>query len=358
MSPNDPSSDPEFSSSATPLHNVSPEEDSPSIENSNSSNTEQATSTAAHVSNMTGETVPVSETPISATPPKPRIWSVVLTMLAATSTFIAISVIMVFIVAAILTATGKNMNMSSPELMMESLMSLPSTVLLFIVPPHLGILAIVILAAYLSPSPFAKRLALNRPTWPWWVTVATVLAAPFCSFLWTLVVNSMFESNAYMEQMSEMFQSSSEGMGFAMTLLCIAALPSFSEEWLFRGYIQSRLVQRWSPWLAILVSSVLFAAFHMEPLHVIAVLPLGLWLGFVSYRCASIIPAMLAHAYNNTLSLISVVYEQADSLDTSTSSLTNQLIIFLGVPSLLIFIAYLVTTHKQKPVVDANTPAA
>ena len=358
MSPNDPSSDPEFSSSATPLHNVSPEEDSLSIENSNSSNTEQATSTAAHVSHVTGETEPASETPISATPPKPRIWSVVLTMLAATSSYIALSVIMVVIGVAMLTASGQNINMGSSEAMMDSLMSLPSPVLMLIVPPHLGILGVVILAAILSPSPFTKRLALNRPTWPWWVTIATVLAAPFCSYLWSLVVNSMFESNAHMEQMAEMFQSSSEGMGFVITLICIAVMPSFSEEWLFRGYIQSRLVQRWGPWLAIFISSVLFAAFHVDPLHVIAVLPLGIWLGFVSYRCASIIPAMLAHAYNNTLSLISVVYEQADALDTSASSLTNQLIIFLGVPSLLIVIAYLVTTHKQKPVVDVNTPAA
>jgi membrane protease YdiL (CAAX protease family) len=356
MSPNEPSSDPDISPSATPVQNPLTKADSSAIENANFSNIEQASTTATEVMHATADAAPRSETQISAKASKPRIWSIVLTTLAATLTYAAISVITVFVGIAILTASGKNINFASAEELTNALMSLPSPVLLLIVPPHLGLLAIVILAAILSPSPFTKRLTLNRPTWPWWVTIAAVLAAPFCSFLWSIVVNSLFESNAHMEQMSEMFQATSEGMGILVALLCIAALPSFSEEWLFRGYIQSRLTQRWSPWIGILISSVLFAAFHMDPLHVIAVLPLGIWLGFISYRCASIIPAMLAHAYNNTISLISVVYEQADALDTSTSSFTNQLIIFLGVPSLLIFIAYLVATHKQKPVIDAGTP--
>lgn len=312
---------------------------------------------AANDSQVIAEVAPTSETQSAVKVSKPRIWSVVLTMVLASLVYVAISVIVVAIGIVILNISGKNVSMNSSEEMMESLITLfPSPVLFLIVPPHLGILGVVILAAVLSPSPFTQRLALTRPNWPWWVTIATVLVAPFFSFLWSIVINSMFDSNAYMEQMSEMFQTSSEGMGFAITLLCIAVMPAFSEEWLFRGYIQSRLTQRWRPWLAVLVSSILFAGFHMEPLHVIAVLPLGIWLGFISYRCASIIPAMLAHAYNNTLSLISVVYEQSDALDTSTSSLTNQLIIYLGIPSLLIFIAYLVVTSKQKPAIDVNTP--
>jgi membrane protease YdiL (CAAX protease family) len=311
---------------------------------------------AVNASQVIAEVAPTFETQSAVKASRPRLWSVVLTMVLASLVYVAISAVVVVIGVVFLNVSGKNVSMSSSEEMMESLMALPSPVLFLIVPPHLGILAVVILAAVLSPSPFTQRLALTRPNWPWWVTIATVLAAPFCSFLWSIVINSMFDSNAYMEQMSEMFQTSSEGMGFAITLLCIAVMPSFSEEWLFRGYIQSRLAQRWRPWLAVLVSSILFAGFHMEPLHVIAVLPLGIWLGFVSYRCASIIPAMLAHAYNNTLSLISVVYEQSDVLDTSTSSLTNQLIIYLGIPSLLIFIAYLVVTSRQKPAIDINTP--
>jgi membrane protease YdiL (CAAX protease family) len=49
-------------------------------------------------------------------------------------------------------------------------------------------------------------------------------------------------------------------------VLFIAAFPGFNEELLFRGYIQRRLLARWSPWLAISVTSALFALMHVMPL--------------------------------------------------------------------------------------------
>ena len=137
-----------------------------------------------------------------------------------------------------------------------------------------------------------------------------------------------------------------DGFGIGVSLLCFAALPAFSEEWLFRGYVQTRLAQRWSPWLAILVSSLLFAVFHGDPVHVIFVFPIGLWLGYISWRSGSIIPAMLAHAYNNSLSLIGAVYDQADALDTGMAAFSDQLIVFLGLPGLLVFIGYRIASRK------------
>jgi hypothetical protein len=162
-----------------------------------------------------------------------------------------------------------------------------------------------------------------------------------------MVISNFVEPNAFLEKMESMFQSTTENFGFGVTLLCIAVVPAFSEEWLFRGYVQTRLAQRWSPWLAILVSSLLFAVFHLDPVHVLAVFPMGLWLGFISWRCGSIIPAMIAHTYNNSLSLIGVVYDQTDSLDATMSSFANQTTVYLGVPALLVFIGYLIACRSR-----------
>ena len=65
-------------------------------------------------------------------------------------------------------------------------------------------------------------------------------------------------------------------------------LPGIIEEHLFRGYIQSRLLQRWPAWVAIGVSSVLFALFHMDPIYVVAVLPQGIWLGALAWRTGGV----------------------------------------------------------------------
>jgi membrane protease YdiL (CAAX protease family) len=290
----------------------------------------------------------VVEHPSSTQEPKPRLWTVFLTTLSATLCYLGISlaslVIAIIVVAAM---SGGDPSKRSSDEMMNLVFAHPASIFYLLIPGHIALLGIAIFAAILSPTPFAARLSLNRPTWPWWATVAAVLTAPFLSFLWSMVISNFVEPNAFLEQMEGMFRSTTESFGFGVTLLCIAIMPAFSEEWLFRGYVQTRLLQRWSPWLAILVSSLLFAVFHLDPVHVLAVFPMGLWLGFISWRCGSIIPAMIAHTYNNSLSLIGVVYDQTDSLDATMSSFANQTTVYLGVPALLVFIGYLIACRSR-----------
>lgn len=72
--------------------------------------------------------------------------------------------------------------------------------------------------------------------------------------------------------------------------------PGVCEEAFVRGYVQRRLLLRWPPLAAILYSSVIFAAWHLQPANVLAVLPGGLWLGYVAWRADSIRPTVAAHA--------------------------------------------------------------
>jgi uncharacterized protein len=68
----------------------------------------------------------------------------------------------------------------------------------------------------------------------------------------------------------------------------------------FRGYIQRRLLARWSPAVAIGVSTLLFAILHVDSLqHIIAVVPLGLVTGLLAYRTQSVKAGMLVHAIHN-----------------------------------------------------------
>jgi membrane protease YdiL (CAAX protease family) len=95
----------------------------------------------------------------------------------------------------------------------------------------------------------------------------------------------------------------------------IGATPAICEELLFRGYVQTRLTRTVGPAVGILISSVLFAAVHMDWVHIIAVFPLGLFLGFVSWRSGSLYPAMLGHFINNVISVIAVVYAPQGETD-------------------------------------------
>ena len=58
------------------------------------------------------------------------------------------------------------------------------------------------------------------------------------------------------------------------------------------------------PLWAILWCAVAFAAYHMDPLQSLAVLPLSLWLTWLVWRSGSLWPAMLGHALHNGLVLL------------------------------------------------------
>ena len=55
---------------------------------------------------------------------------------------------------------------------------------------------------------------------------------------------------------------------------------------------------------ALVSSSLLFALYHGDPLHVVSVLPLSFLLGTLRLRTGSIVPCIAAHFGNNLLSLI------------------------------------------------------
>jgi membrane protease YdiL (CAAX protease family) len=79
-----------------------------------------------------------------------------------------------------------------------------------------------------------------------------------------------------------------------------ALLPGLGEELLFRGLLQ-RAARRGAQ--AIVISGATFALFHVDPHHVIGVLPLGLFLAWVAERAGVLVTAV-AHVANNTAALL------------------------------------------------------
>lgn len=91
--------------------------------------------------------------------------------------------------------------------------------------------------------------------------------------------------------------------GTAMLLVVFGAVPALFEEGLFRGLLQPALTASWGAAPAILVSSALFAAFHMSPAQTAVQLVLGLALGWMRHRTGSLWPCVLGHALHNGLAV-------------------------------------------------------
>ena len=63
--------------------------------------------------------------------------------------------------------------------------------------------------------------------------------------------------------------------------------------------MQTRLLERWPAWVAILVTSAIFGVFHVMPHAVVNAFVIGLWLGVLAWRTGSIWPSILCHAFIN-----------------------------------------------------------
>ena len=184
----------------------------------------------------------------------------------------------------------------------------PQGFLLLILPGQLTFMAAAITAGAVSRrEPVARRLGLKRPTTPWWVIPLLLLATPFASLCGDLLTTALFgdDRGEHLEMLNELFRGHSGAMLLLVTLT-VSVLPGFGEELLFRGYAQQRLLQRWHPALAIGFTSLLFAAAHFDAVHIVGVLPLGIWLGVVAWLSGSIWFAVICHAANNALAVLVV----------------------------------------------------
>ncbi len=94
-------------------------------------------------------------------------------------------------------------------------------------------------------------------------------------------------------------------------LVVVAVLPAVGEELVFRGIIQQELERQYSkPWLAIVLSALVFSTLHMQFAGFIPRFALGVLLGYVFYRTRNIWVPIILHFTNNAFALILVFIAQ------------------------------------------------
>lgn len=119
---------------------------------------------------------------------------------------------------------------------------------------------------------------------------------------------------------------------WVMLVAVIIGAP-ISEELLFRGYLWRVFASAGGERAAFVATTVLFALYHGDPVHTVALLPTAVFLGWLRYASASLWPSMLGHFANN-LAAVGLVrwWPGESSLDTATSF--AGLALFLGVVGL------------------------
>jgi ABC-2 type transport system permease protein/sodium transport system permease protein len=98
-----------------------------------------------------------------------------------------------------------------------------------------------------------------------------------------------------------------------LVLFSLAVVPAIGEELFFRGYLLGALRGKLPAWQAIVLTGAIFGLFHASVGGLITVERivsstfLGLMLGWICWRTASVIPGMLLHMLHNGL-MVSLIY--------------------------------------------------
>ena len=90
----------------------------------------------------------------------------------------------------------------------------------------------------------------------------------------------------------------------ALAVLAVGVFAGFAEELFFRGFMQTRLRERWEARWAIAATALGFGLLQMDRVHASLVFLVGLYLGFITEVSVSIVPAIVCHVANNASSIV------------------------------------------------------
>jgi membrane protease YdiL (CAAX protease family) len=235
---------------------------------------------------------------------KSRVWTVFVAIAVA---FIAGAVVgnSVPVMIVLLENGGKFENVQAlTEAILNGILHQPTILLSAGAGTQAMLLVTVLSAAILSPVPLVRRLRLNPSTLSPLGYILAPIGALAISVLFSNLANLFgIHESGTLKLIGDAFKKMTR-TEFAFAILIIGIAPAFAEEFLFRGYAQTRLVQRWGRWPAIWITAALFGIMHMDPLQSPFTFAFGIYLGYLAERSGSIRPTMLCHAVNNSLMVV------------------------------------------------------
>jgi len=214
---------------------------------------------------------------------------------------------------------------------LEALIASPSGLTVLAVLSAIALGASALLAAAVSPVHWRARLRLSAAgITPARVAlvVAGTLAVSYA--LDACVGLSGLSRFGALHQINQVMARASGGW-LVVLAFAVALAPGVAEETFFRGYMQTRLAQRFGPALAIAVTAACFGLLHFDLLHTPVAAVLGVFLGWAAERTRSIVPGMAAHVTNNLVALVTARWVSPSSRPVLVGLLIAALLAVAGV---------------------------
>lgn len=139
--------------------------------------------------------------------------------------------------------------------------------------------------------------------------------------------------------------------GFLGAFLKVAIIAPIVEELIFRGVIMHGFMRNYPKIIAIFVSALFFALFHLNPWQFPATFLLGLLLGWVMVITRNILACIIGHSINNLLVLLSIEYwDEITQFSFFLLEKEEQLYVSYLLAGLSLALIGLLATFARKPI--------
>ncbi len=140
------------------------------------------------------------------------------------------------------------------------------------------------------------------------------------------------------EKITMVFFQDKSTVGLIINLLVMGLVAALSEELFFRGLLQQIFIKnKLNAHIAIILTAVLFSAFHLQFFGFLPRLFLGIVLGYLYYITQNLWVAITAHFCNNAFAIVAAHYFSEDLVSTSATNADNEQTI--GIAFILLSIA-------------------
>jgi len=136
------------------------------------------------------------------------------------------------------------------------------------------------------------------------------------------------EYNSLNKMIEELYDSLLGGdtyLSFFRAILIGAIIPAISEEAVFRGFLQRSLEQKLKPIYAIVISGVLFGLIHFNPIDMVPLILIGVFLAYLAYISKNLLIPIIIHFANNAFAISMYYLSDTDLTGSSVESLSPTL---------------------------------
>jgi uncharacterized protein len=180
---------------------------------------------------------------------------------------------------------------------------------------------------------FSKHISTTQILLGFVIMIVTAIAAgPLVDITKSIVIH--FPSiDASAKKMEELYKAQTDALSnlksfpeYIFGLIVMAFFPAICEEIFFRGAMQNIFV-RWlkNPWVAILITSIIFSLIHSSIYLFLSRLALGYALGLMYYYTKNIWTNIAIHFINNGF-ILTVMYMQRNAIKkTAVENMEQQL---------------------------------